>query len=461
MVGGPGQAAFPVSDRAWHHRLRLPRGVDLPGEVPFNGVSPSPGLSPQLTLANLDAIARDVEMAPNMANRLTAAIDGMEETFQSTPVKEFPYLKDGLAPYFYDWLSHPAADGYWECWRIEDHHDRIMVPALHMGGWYDIFLKGTLRNFQGMRKNGPTEEVRNGQKLLVGPWRHAAPLAEVSWEAHFGLMANESAIDLQGMHLRWYDHWLKGIDDGIMAEAPVRIFVMGANLWRSEQEWPLARTRYVDYYLHSAGKANTLQGDGGLSPSPADTQPPDIFLYDPRSPVPTRGGGLCCSFGLTPGGAFDQREIEGRTDVLVYTSTALEQDLEVTGPVSVALYAASSAPDTDFTAKLVDVCPCGCARSLTDGIIRARYRESLATPSPVQPGQVYQYTIDLVATSNVFKAGHRIRVEISSSNFPRFDRNPNTGREPWEETDPAPALQTVYHSPEYPSHITLPIIPAS
>ena len=327
----------------------------------------------QLTLANLDAIARDVEMAPNVANRLTAAIDGMEETFQSTPVKEFPYLKDGLAPYFYDWLSHPAADGYWERWRIEDHHDRIMVPALHMGGWYDIFLKGTLRNFQGMRKNGPTEEVRNGQKLLVGPWRHAAPLAEVSGEAHFGLMANESAIDLQGMHLRWYDHWLKGIDDGIMAEAPVRIFVMGANLWRSEQEWPLARTRYVDYYLHSAG----------------------------------------------------------------------------------------SAPDTDFTAKLVDVCPCGCARSLIDGIIRARYRESLATPSPIQPGQVYQYTIDLVATSNVFKAGHRIRVEISSSNFPRFDRNPNTGREPWEETDPAPALQTVYHSPEYPSHITLPIIPAS
>ena len=414
----------------------------------------------QLTLANLDAIARDVGVAPNAAHMLTAAIDGMDETFQATPAKEFPYLKDGLAPYFYDWLSHPAADSYWERWRIEDQHGRITVPALHMGGWYDIFLRGTLRNFQGMREKGPTEKVRKGQKLLVGPWRHVGPLAEVSGEAYFGLMANESAIDLQRVHLRWYDYWLKGIDNGIMDEAPVRIFVMGDNLWRSEQEWPLARTRYVDYYLHSGGRANTLHGDGGLSPSPAGAQPPDVFLYDPRSPVPTKGGSVGVNLGFTPGGAFDQRDIESRNDVLVYTSAALEQDLEVTGPVSVTLYAASSAPDTDFTAKLVDVFPGGRAICLTDGILRARYRESLATPSLIQPGQVYQYTIDLVATSNVFKAGHRMRVGISSSNFPRFDRNPNTGREPWEETDPIPALQTVFHSPEFPSHITLPIIPA-
>jgi putative CocE/NonD family hydrolase len=185
-----------------------------------------------------------------------------------------------------------------------------------------------------------------------------------------------------------------------------------------------------------------------------------VYLYDPRSPVPTRGGGLCCNAGFLPGGPFDQRSIESRPDVLVYTTPALERDVEVTGPVNVTLYAASSAPDTDFTAKLVDVSPCGCSRSLTDGIIRARYRESLAEAKLIEPGNVYEYTIDLVATSNVFKAGHCMRVELSSSNFPRFDRNPNTGREPWEESELRPAIQTILHSDQYPSHITLPVIPS-
>jgi putative CocE/NonD family hydrolase len=188
-------------------------------------------------------------------------------------------------------------------------------------------------------------------------------------------------------------------------------------------------------------------------------EPPDHFLYDPRHPVPTRGGALCCWPGALPQGAYDQTPVESREDVLVYTTPPLTADVEVTGPVLVTLYAASSAVDTDFTAKLVDVHPSGFAQNLTDGIIRARYRQSTVRPEPIEPGKVYTYTIDLWATSNVFKAGHRIRLEISSSNFPRFDRNPNTGGALATETELLPAIQTIHHDGTYPSHVTLPIIP--
>jgi putative CocE/NonD family hydrolase len=234
---------------------------------------------------------------------------------------------------------------------------------------------------------------------------------------------------------------------------------MGANVWREEQEWPLARTQYTRYYLHSRGKANSLHGDGVLSPESPGMEPPDCFLYDPRHPVPTRGGALCCWPGTLPQGAYDQTPVESREDVLVYTTPPLTEDVEVTGPILVTLYAASSAVDTDFTAKLVDVHPSGFAQNLTDGIIRARYRQSTTRPEPIEPGQVYAYTIDLWATSNVFKAGHRIRLEISSSNFPRFDRNPNTGGALATETALLPAIQTIHHDGTYPSHVTLPIIP--
>ncbi len=221
----------------------------------------------------------------------------------------------------------------------------------------------------------------------------------------------------------------------------------------------LARARSVNYYFHSQGKANSTNGNGALSPQPPGDEPPDVFLYNPADPVPTRGGPLCCHAYFMAGGAYDQQEIERRQDVLVYSTPPLERDVEVTGPITVTLWAATSAPDTDFTAKLVDVCEHGCARNLTDGIRRARYRDSTSTPSLVEPGRAYGYMIDLWATSNVFKAGHRIRVEISSSNFPRFDRNTNTGRRIAEDAELTPALQTILHNSQYPSHITLPIVP--
>jgi hypothetical protein len=265
---------------------------------------------------------------------------------------------------------------------------------------------------------------------------------------------------LDELRLRWFDYWLKGRDNGIMEEPPIRIFVMGDNRWRFENEWPLARTQYTRYYLHSAGAANSRHGDGTLSPAtPSAEEPVDSFVYDPRNPVPTRGGGLCCYQAALPAGAFDQRDIEARSDVLVYTTPPLEHDVEVTGPVEVRLWAATSAPDTDFTAKLVDVSACGYARNLNDGIIRARYRRSTTQAEPIRPGEVYEYTIDLGPTSNMFKAGHRIRLEISSSNFPHFDRNPNTGDTSGDSTELRPALQTIFHDAAHPSHVVLPIIP--
>jgi putative CocE/NonD family hydrolase len=265
-------------------------------------------------------------------------------------------------------------------------------------------------------------------------------------------------LDTRKVHLRWQDHWLKGIDNGVDAEPPIKIFVMGENYWRYENEWPLARTRYTEFYLDSHGRANSAAGDGTLTsvlPSGADT---DHFTYDPASPVPTLSGSVCC--GVVPFGPWDQRKAELRNDVLVYTSPVLIEALEVTGPIRMKLYASSSAKDTDWTAKLVDVHPDGYAQNIQAGIIRARYRNGAQAPaSLLEAGKVYEYTIDLWATSNVFLPGHRIRLEISSSNFPRFDRNLNTGEDPFTGTRMEKARQTIYHSARYPSHLVLPVIP--
>ena len=421
------------------------------------------GFNLSWTLAYLapDTALRRASALPDFPQRFAAlvqAIDHLPEVFRRLPLGAQPEL-EGLAPYYFEWLAHPDEDEYWRRWKIEEHYGQIEVPALNVGGWYDIFLGGTIRNFTGMRERGATPQARRGQKLLIGPWFHGIPwLANPVGDVDFGLASTALAFDFDGLQLRWFNYWLKGVDNGILDEPPVRLFVMGANVWRDEQEWPLARTQYTDYYFHSNGRANSRHGDGVLSTEPPGAEPPDSYLYDPRDPVPTRGGGLCCSASFTRGGAFDQRCVEARPDVLVYTTPPLERDLEVTGPVRVTLWAASSAPDTDWTAKLVDVAPDGFARNLTDGIIRARYRESFARPSLIEPGRIYEYQIDLWATSNLFKAGHRVRVEVSSSNFPRFDRNPNTGRPLGADADLEPALQRVFHDADHPSRITLPVI---
>ena len=335
------------------------------------------------------------------------------------------------------------------------------MPALNIGGWYDIFLGGTISNYSGMKDHGATDVARQGQKLIIGPWQHGSRGGSMAGDYYFGISADAMALGLDYIHLRWYDYWLKGIDNGIMDEARVKIFVMGDNLWRDEFEWPIKRRTDTKYYLHSNGKANTRHGDGYLNASPPSDEPFDTYLYNPNDPVPTAGGPLCCNPYFVQNGAFNQSEIEDRSDVLVYTTTPLETDVEVTGPIKVNIWATTTARDTDFTAKLVDVCEDGCARNLTDGIIRARYRHSMSDPSLITPNEPTSYEIDLWATSNCFKMGHRIRIEVSSSNFPRFERNSNTGNVISEDRKLLPALQKVLHTSEFPSYITLPIVPHS
>lgn len=416
------------------------------------------GLTLSWTLVYLarDTAFRKLNSLPDGESRLdglTWAVDHLSEVFRRLPLTNQPEL-EGVAPYYFDWLAHPDEDDYWRRWDIEASYDRISIPALNVGGWYDIFLRGTLHNFSGVRERA-TPEARQGQRLLIGPWSHDFPwMDNLVGDVDFGFASSGPGIDFNGLQIRWFDRYLRDVENDFAAAAPVHIFVMGSNVWRSEQEWPLARTRYTNYYMHSAGCANSLHGDGTLTTQAPQDEPPDSYLYNPRDPVPTGGGAVCCSPIYTQGGAFDQRHIESRADVLVYTTALLTEELEVTGPIRLTLFASTSAPDTDWTAKLVDVGPNGFARNLTEGIVRARYRDSSSDPTLLEPGQTYEYSIDLWGTSNVYKAGHRIRVEISSSNFPRFDRNPGTG----EPAEFCSALQHVFHDTMHPSRITLPVI---
>ena len=412
-----------------------------------------------LTAANWQNLSKQLFLSPYQLDTLLQAQDDLLPVASHLPLNAYENLKDGLAPYYYDWLEHPEYDAYWRSVSIEEMHSDITVPAFNYGGWYDIFIGGTIENFVGMRQRGGSEPARSHQRLCIGPWTHAGLQTSVMGERSFGAASSSIAADLQGQLLRFYDFILSEEENGFTDDKPVRIFVMGENVWRSEDDWPLERAEPTEYFMSSAGKANTLTGDGRLVRTPPTNDPPDVFLYHPMNPVPTNGGDLCCDAAALVPGVFDQRPIEIRADVLVYSSNPLEQDTEVTGPVVVTLYASSSAVDTDFTAKLVDVRPDGYAMNLCDGIIRARYRTPRQPANLLEPGNVYKFEIDLGPTSNVFKKGHSIRVEISSSNFPRFDRNLNTGDPIGAAQTPAPALQTIYHTMDYPTRITLPIVP--
>jgi putative CocE/NonD family hydrolase len=399
---------------------------------------------------------------------LAKEMDALEqEGYWSLPLREFgPLKQQDIAPYFFMNFAGSLQRGHeiLDPMTIVGKHENVTVPTLNTGGWYDIFLQDTLSNFTIMRTQGSTPEARQS-KLLIGPWTHGGVMNPIG-EMNFGFGASGAFIDLQmdfvSWQLRWFDHWLKGTDTGMLNEAPIKLFVMGANVWRDEQEWPLARAVETRYYLHSNRRANTLHGDGYLTTDIPEGDEPssDHYAYDPANPVITRGGAINMSPEYRPG-PFDQRPTESREDVLVYTSGELKEDVEVTGPIKVYLWAISSAPDTDFVARLVDVHPGGYAQNLTDGIIRARYRNFARgeAPSLIEPGRAYEYEIDLWATSNVFKAGHRIRLDVTSSSFPRWDRNPNTGHDFGSNAELAVAHQTILHDREHPSYVVLPVVP--
>lgn len=363
-----------------------------------------------------------------------------------------------LGSTYSDWITNVEDDSFWKKLYNPLPLEKIDVPAFHLGGWYHhAITSAVLKNFMVMKEKGPSELIRKSQKLLIGPWVHVGTTGLIG-DLDFGIAAAGSSIDFLGKQIRWFDYWLKGINNGIIEEPPVNIFVMGSNVWRDENEWPLARAKYVKYYFHSGGHANSRHGDGVLSTEYCAEEEPDIYLYDPRNPVPTKIG-TSGDFYVNIFGAYDQQDIEDRSDVLVYTTPVLRTDIEVTGPIIIKLYASSSAVDTDFTGKLVDVWPDGRAYNVVDGVVRARYRESVSNPQMIKPNKVYEYSIDLRNTSNVFKAGHRIRVEVSSSSFPKWDRNLNTGHPIGRDAEIKVAVQTIYHNNQYHSHILLPVIP--
>jgi hypothetical protein len=373
------------------------------------------------------------------------------------PLATHPLIRE-YAAFYLDWLAHTTADDYWLASSPQAGYEQIGVPALNISGWYDIFLWSTFQNYLGMKQRGGTEVARRNQRLIIGPWTHMNFSGSFP-EREFGWGGSSAAIDLPGIHLRWFDRWLKDVDNGLDQESPVTIFVMGVDEWRTESDWPLPGTQFRPYYLHSAGGANTLHGDGTLSEESPGEEPPDVYLYNPLRPVPTVGGQV-----IVPGGNAmgprDQRQVELRDDVLVYSTPVLDRPVEVTGPIELRLFVASSARDTDFTGKLVDVYPDGRAMILTEGILRARYRDSFTEPELLEPGKVYELWLNLWATANVFLPGHRVRLEVSSSNFPRFDRNSNTGGEITRETADQyqPAINRIFHDAEHPSRLILPII---
>jgi uncharacterized protein len=419
---------------------------------------------------------------------LQEQVKSLARWMKITPYDKFPPLRPDdpeFAPYFFDAIKHSTDDAYWKAFSIKSRYDKVIVPVLAFEGWYDAFLNGALENFEGMRKNGGTELAKTGQRIVIGPWEHlgwgrAGSPVSPRLKA-IGPVANSPVNELM---LAWFDHFLKGEDNGVVTGPRVDYFEMGENKWHTSDDWPLRGTKYQQWYFASAGHAASVMGDGALTETAPGSsvfggsvaraatkvgdviaaEPPtaasDEFVYDPSDPAPSIGGHSCCSWTSGPQGQFDQSAIEQRSAILVYSSRSLDKPLEVTGPVTVTLYAKSSAPDTDFTVKLVDVFPDGTAVNLTNGIQDARFRDSLSSPSLIRPGEVYKYTIHVWPTSNLFFPGHKIRVEISSSDFPQFAPNPNTGEPFGISTKWQTTKQTILHDREHPSSITLPVIPA-
>jgi hypothetical protein len=396
----------------------------------------------KMTYNNLARLARSAEEHQARKGILERALAEVSSWHRHLPFGFNP-LVEGLDDWYNEFLAHPEDGPYWQRWSIATQHAEIETPIVHLGGWFDIFLAGTLKNFEGMRSKGRTPAARAAQRLLVGPWVHGPQniAKSLQGEIDFG---PDAVRDYNQLRLPWFDHWLKRADNGVLDEPPVQLFVMGENRWRAADAYPLPGTRYEPWHLHEGGRLERAASDRA--------EMADAYVYDPDYPVPTLGGQTL----NIPGGAYDQRPIEHRC--LVYTSAPLDRPLTIVGPVTAVLHAMSSAPDTDWVVRLTDVHPNGVSRLLTDGILRARYRESTTHPTLIEPNRVYEFPIDLWATANTFLPGHRIRVAVTSSSFPRFDRNLNTGGPIGAEASGRAALNTVFHDAVRPSRVILPVV---
>ena len=389
--------------------------------------------------------------------KLAEAASDITGSARHLPLIDFPAYQNGAAPYWREWLSHPGYDEFWQRVDAVARAERIKVPVLHMTAWYDTCLRGHMDLQSALQLRGD-EAVRDQHRLLIGPWDHSAYYNKrptCAGERDFGPSVLTGPDVLAGIAFQWFDYWLRGTGDPFLPESKLRYFHMGDNVWKEIDSWPPPHT-IVPYYLHSAGQAISRMGDGVLSPEPPGTEPSDSYVYDPFDPVPTAGGRSM--IGVLPG-VENQAQVEERQDVLVYTTPRLAEPVAITGPVSVILYASSSAPDTDFTAKLVDVEPDGYCANIADGIVRARYRNGCDREEFLEPGRVTEFRIDLWDMAHTFQPNHRIRLEISSSNFPCFDRNLNSRVTPalGRAADAQKAVQQVFHNASYPSRLSLPV----
>ena len=400
---------------------------------------------------------------PTVAQLKAAAAD-TTRWMNFRPFKDLPPLQPqnpAVAPWYFDWIRHSRRDDFWRQFSIRDRYASVKVPVLDVEGWYDAFLAGGVENFAGMVAHGGTDLARGNQRLVIGPWDHVdwgrpdsnpAPLLK-----DIGTVGDSPINDLM---LAWFDHFLKGENNAVAGPPRVDYFVMGANAWKSAPSWPLPQTKWTTFYLSGAGGIADRKGElVSAAPAAPAAQPPDTYTYDPAFPVPSIGGHSCCGARSGPQGPYDQIPVEQRSDVLVYSSSPVERDTEVTGPISVRLWAQSTATDTDFTAKLTAIKPDGTVINLNNGILRTAFRDSLSDPTPITPGRPYEYQILVWPTSYEFRKGDRIGLEISSSDYPQFAPNPNTGAPFGADSASQTATQTILHDAEHPSAVTLPVIP--
>ena len=398
---------------------------------------------------------------PDLEERLHALARELPDSYWHLPVCEHPALPRAAAPYVHDWLAHPWRDEFWSQRTGEQTLSTVSVPGLHIGGWSDVFIAGTLASFSTLANAGAAE-----QRLVIGPWMH---MPWIPWsppeqgdDQDFG--------DVNSLQLDWFDRWLKtgserpaSTEQTAGAVGPredaARVFTMGSNRWTSMRAWPPA-CELTSWHLHSDGRANSRFGDGALAPQAPAGEPFDVFVYDPRNPVPSVGGRSCCNPEIAPIGFSDQRSVEERNDVLVYSSAALEEPLEIGGDVTLLLWAATSALDTDFTGKLVDVQPDGAAINVVEGIVRARHRRVQEPESLLEPDSVHRFALELGPIRWCFRAGHRIRLEVASSSFPRYSRNANARAHPNTARfgDLQSATQRIYHDRDRPSALILPVL---
>ena len=374
------------------------------------------------------------------------------------PLEAYPPITREDGPYFFDWLAHPTYDDYWRQWSIDEDYSRLDVPALHIAGWYDVFLGGTVKNYVGMRREGGTAETREAQRLVIGPWYHIPwkPVVQANeQDAHPGLVDD--------WQIAWFDRHLKGGEAGAGAlETPVTIWLNGEERWVGLDAWPPTGSVPEDWHLHSGGRANSKYGDGALDQVVARAERPDVYTYDPASPSQSQGGHSCCFPFVAPMGPVDQDPSEQWNGVLVYTSAPLADDLLVIGEAAVVLHAATNCADTDFTARLCRVDPAGVSINIQEGIVRARYRLGCEEAAPIEPDVAYEYRIELGPVGIRIPAGHRLRVTVSSSDFPYWDRNLNTGGVLGAEDIAASVVATnvVLHDAAHPSRLILPVVTA-